>query len=54
MLSIQDKKRNLLKEAGVCDEEMRKIREEIMKESRYLELSKKSTKNRMAAEDKEE
>ena len=29
MHSIQDKKRKLLKEAGACEEEMRKVKEEI-------------------------
>ena len=49
---IQDKKRNLLKEACACDEEMRKVGEEISeRESRYLELSNKSTNNRMAVEE---
>ena len=44
MLSTQDKKRNLLKEAGACEEEMRK-------EARYLQLSNELTSNRMTAED---
>ena len=52
MPSIQDKKRNLLKEACACDEEMRKVGEEISeREARYLELSNKSTNNRMAVEE---
>ena len=43
-----------LKEAGACKEEMRKVREEINeREARYLQLSKKSTNNRMAAADLE-
>ena len=51
MPSIQDKKRNLLKEACACDKEMRKVGEEISeREARYLELSNKSTNNRMAVE----
>ena len=36
MQSIQDKKRNLLKEAGACEEEMRKVGEEINKERRAI------------------
>ena len=55
MQSIQDRKRNLLEEAGACEEEMRKVRDEINeREARYLQQSNKSTNNRMAAEDLEE
>ena len=55
MQSVKDKKRNLLREAGTCEEEMRKVREEINeREARYLQLSNKSTNNRTAAEDLEE
>ena len=55
MQSIQDKTRNLLKEAGAHDEEMRKVREEMnAREARHLELANKSNNNRMAAEDLEE
>ena len=55
MQSIQDKKRNFLKEACACDEEMRKVRKEINeREARNLELAEKSSNSRMAAEDLEE
>ena len=46
MQSIQDKKRNLLKEACACDAEMREVREEINeREECYLELAEKSSNN---------
>ena len=52
MQSLQEKKRHLLKEACVCDEEMRKVREEISeRKARYLELAEKSSNGRLAAED---
>ena len=55
MQSIQDKEGHLLKEAGACDEDNAKIREEINeREAHHLELANKSDNNRMAAEDLEE
>ena len=55
MQSLQDEKRNFLKDACACDEEMRKVREEVNeREARFLELAEKSSNSRMAAEDCEE
>ena len=48
-------RQNLLKDAVAAEEEMRKVREEIdFREARCLQLSNKSSGNRMAAEDVEE
>ena len=52
---LQDKKRKILKDACVCDEEMRKVRGEMNeREARFLELSEKSSNCRMGADDLEE
>ena len=53
--SIQDKKRNMFKEAVAAEEGMRRVREEIVeREARYWQLSDKASGNRMAAEELEE
>ena len=57
MQSLQDKKKkkNYLKDACACDEEVRKVRDEINEtEARFLELVEKSSNCRIAADCLEE
>ena len=55
MQSLQDKKRHFLKDACACDDEMRKVRDEMEeRQARFLALSEKSGNCRMAADDLEE
>ena len=51
---MQDKKRNYLKDASACEEEMRKVSEEMEeKKVGFLDLSEKSRNCRMPADDLE-
>ena len=51
MQSLENERRNFIKDACACDEEMRKVREEINEiEARYLELVEKSSNSRKEEE----
>ena len=51
----QDKNKKCLKDAGMCDEEMEKVRDEITgREAHFQELAQKSRNFRLTADDLEE
>ena len=53
--SLQDKKRNFFKEACACEEEMRKVSEEVEERKvRFVALSETTGNCRMAADDLED
>ena len=53
--SLQDNKKKCLKDAGMCEEEMEKVRDEIAeREAHFQELAQKSRNFQMAADDLEE